>query len=284
MRPAIRSENTGSMSTEAPSTCTRKLAWPSQVIRGRDAGVASRARSGATRATSACAGERRRRPARRSSTAQRSTADGGWGPLPSTFTKRPRRSRGAEGMGRTYRTEIAAPAIIVRWRLERPMSRISRRSFLAVAGALALRARGAGAPAVPEVFDHMLLGCGDLDKGIEFVERHLGVGAAFGGVHPGRGSRNALLSLGQRRYLEVIAPDPEQPRSADVRQLHRIESPRLIGWAAHVDDRDAVVQRLRGSGIAFEPVRPGSRQRPSGETLRRKALSLRDDNGGLLPF
>ena len=130
----------------------------------------------------------------------------------------------------------------------------------------------------------MLLGCGDLDKGIEFVERHLGVGAAFGGVHPGRGSRNALLSLGQRRYLEVIAPDPEQPRSADVRQLHRIESPRLIGWAAHVDDRDAVVQRLRGSGIAFEPVRPGSRQRPSGETLRRKALSLRDDNGGLLPF
>ena len=164
------------------------------------------------------------------------------------------------------------------------MLRISRRSVLAIAGAFALRARGAGAPSVPEPFDHMLLGCGDLDIGIGFVERHLGVRAAFGGVHPGRGSRNALLSLGQRRYLEIIAPDPQQPRSSDVRQLYKIDSPRLIGWAAHVDDIDAVVRRLTAAGIAFEPVRPGARQRPSGQTLRWKALSLKDDAGGLLPF
>lgn len=164
------------------------------------------------------------------------------------------------------------------------MLRISRRSVLALAGALALRARGAGAPSVPEPFDHMLLGCGDLDKGIEFVERHLGVRAAFGGVHPGRGSRNALLSLGERRYLEIIAPDPDQPRSSDARELYNIDSPRLIGWAAHVDDIDAVVQRLTAAGIAFEPVRSGARQRPTGQTLRWKALSLKDHAGGLLPF
>jgi hypothetical protein len=164
------------------------------------------------------------------------------------------------------------------------MQRISRRSILALAGALALRARGAGAPSVPEAFDHMLLGCSDLDKGIELVERHLGVRAALGGVHPGRGSRNALLSLGERRYLEIIAPDPQQPRSSDVRQLYKIDAPRLIGWAAHVDDIEAVVQRLTAAGIAFEPVRPGARQRPSGQTLRWKALSLKDDAGGLLPF
>ena len=48
------------------------------------------------------------------------------------------------------------------------MTRVSRRSVLALAGALALRARGADAPAVPDSFDHMLLGCPDLDKGIEF--------------------------------------------------------------------------------------------------------------------
>ncbi|MGZ6126244.1 MAG: VOC family protein, partial [Myxococcales bacterium] len=97
-------------------------------------------------------------------------------------------------------------------------------------------------------------------------------------------SRNALLSLGERRYLEIIAPDPQQPRSSDVRQLYRIESPRLIGWAAHVDDMDAVAKRLTAAGIAYEPVRAGARQRPSGQTLRWKALSLRDDAGGLLPF
>src|SRR4051812_45482972 len=164
------------------------------------------------------------------------------------------------------------------------MTRVSRRSVLALAGALALRARAADAPAVPDSFDHMLLGCPDLDKGIEFVERHLGARAAFGGVHPGRGSRNALLSLGERRYLEIIAPDPQQPRSADERQLYRIESPRLIGWAAHVDDIEAVVRRLTAEGIGFKPVRAGARQRPSGQTLHWKALSVNDDKGGLLPF
>jgi catechol 2,3-dioxygenase-like lactoylglutathione lyase family enzyme len=164
------------------------------------------------------------------------------------------------------------------------MSRVSRRAFLAAAGALALRARGESVAAVPNSLDHILLGCGDLDKGIEFVERHLGVRAAFGGVHPGRGSRNALLSLGERHYLEIIAPDPKQPRSADVRQLYKIESPRLIGWAAHVDDMDALSRKLTAAEIAFDPPRDGARQRPSGQTLRWKALSLRDDAGGLLPF
>src|SRR5205814_9599868 len=124
----------------------------------------------------------------------------------------------------------------------------------------------------------------DLGTGIDFVERRLGVRAALGGVHPGRGSRNALLSLGERRYLEIIAPDPAQPRSADVRELYRIEAPRLIGWAAHVDDMDAVIGRLTAAKVEFEPVRPGSRKRPSGQMLRWKALSLRDDRGGLLPF
>ena len=160
--------------------------------------------------------------------------------------------------------------------------RISRRTVLLIAGAVALRARAA--PAVPGSFDHLQLGCGDLDQGIDFVERRLGVRAAIGGVHPGRGSRNALLSFGGRQYLEIIAPDPAQPRSNDVRQLYKIEAPRLIGWAAHIDDMDGLARQLTAAKIAFDPPRPGSRKRPSGEVLRWKLLFLRDDQGGLLPF
>src|SRR5579859_723893 len=163
---------------------------------------------------------------------------------------------------------------------------LSRRSLLTAAPALALalRARKALAAAVPGPLDHLLLGCNDLDQGIAFAEQKLGVRAAFGGVHPGRGSRNALLALGERRYLEIIAPDPAQPESADKRGLRRLAAPALIGWAAHVDDVEAVKQKLAAAKIAFSPVLAGQRQRPSGQVLRWKALSLADDKGGLLPF
>jgi catechol 2,3-dioxygenase-like lactoylglutathione lyase family enzyme len=160
---------------------------------------------------------------------------------------------------------------------------ITRRSFIMLTG-VALNAARAIQDEVPSMLDHVLLGCSDLERGIEFVERHLGVRAAFGGVHPGRGTQNALLSLGERRYLEIIAPDPRQRgvlRHADIVSLHE---PRLLGWAAHVSDMDGLSSRLRKAGVAFQGPQPGSRQRPDGRVLKWRTLVLADDRRGLLPF
>ena len=118
---------------------------------------------------------------------------------------------------------------------------IPRRLFLALIGGILAATRTSWATTeVPTMLDHILLGCSDLDHGIEFVEQRTGVRAAFGGVHPGRGTRNALLSLGERRYLEIIAPDPGQSDTADTYALRKLTEPRLVHWAAHPGDLDAV--------------------------------------------
>ena len=160
--------------------------------------------------------------------------------------------------------------------------RISRRTMLLAAGAVALRARAA--PAVPGSFDHLQLGCGDLDQGIDFVERRLGVRAAIGGVHPGRGSRNALLSFGGRQYLEIIAPDPAQSEIVHYPQLRSMTDPRLIGWAAHPPDIAALAKQLQENKVEFTGPSDGSRKRPDGTALNWKTINLADDRHGLLPF
>jgi hypothetical protein len=150
--------------------------------------------------------------------------------------------------------------------------------------AWAANAEDADDDEVPALLDHILLGCNDLDRGIEFVQEKTGVRPAIGGVHPGRGTRNALLSLGERRYLEIIAPDPAQREIVHYPQLHSMTDPRLVGWAVHPPDIAAIAKQLRDNQIAFQGPEDGSRKRPDGRVLTWKTINLADDRHGLLPF
>jgi hypothetical protein len=167
------------------------------------------------------------------------------------------------------------------------MKQVSRRQFLFTASAALAAARisrSAPQETAPKLLDHILVGSPDLDAGIKFIEERTGVRAAFGGVHPGAGTQNALLSLGKNRYLEIIAPDPKQSPTLDVRDLRKLEEPVLVGWAQHPGDIEAFAQRLKGEGVEVVGPKPGSRKRPDGRILNWKTLGLADDAGGLFPF
>src|SRR3982751_6588093 len=106
---------------------------------------------------------------------------------------------------------------------------VTRRSFLC--GSAAMLALGQARMSVRDAFDHLLLGVSDLDHGINWFEQRAGVRAVRGGVHPGRGTKNALVSLGEAHYLEIIAPDPAQAVKDRQFQLSTLKEPRLINFA-----------------------------------------------------
>ncbi len=165
-------------------------------------------------------------------------------------------------------------------------SRREMLSLLGAAGASSLFGVRMTAPQtlVPAVdaVDHLLLGISDLDKGIAWVERLTGVKAAIGGSHPGVGTRNALLSLGGRRYLEIIAPDPAQTAFNSRQDVRKLVEPRLMTWAAATKDIASLARRAGEGGRQIFGPRDGSRARPDGRTVRWKTLGVMHQFGSAL--
>jgi hypothetical protein len=128
--------------------------------------------------------------------------------------------------------------------------------------------------------DHIILAINDLDAGIQQFTALTGVVAERGGEHPGRGTQNALASLGDDRYLEIMAPLP----GASVPAPIPFERLTPAGWALGVTDLSAVMARIEAAG--FEAVGPvaGSRRRPDGSVLTWQTATLVGDGFELAPF
>jgi hypothetical protein len=132
--------------------------------------------------------------------------------------------------------------------------------------------------------DHVILGINDLQKGIEELERRTGVRADFGGAHPGRGTQNALISLGEHHYLEILAPNPKEKGAARPGELLALTTLTPVGWAARANDMLAMQRILRSHGAQTGEIRPGSRKRPDGTRLAWKTLNFTAPESPLLPF
>jgi hypothetical protein len=133
--------------------------------------------------------------------------------------------------------------------------------------------------------DHVILGIDDLGKGTAELERLTGVKAVFGGAHPGRGTQNALISLGGRHYLEILAPNPADSGSAEAREeLGKLTALTPVGWAARTDDLTALEKDLRSRGARIGEIRPGGRNLPDGSRLAWRTLAFAEPASPLLPF
>ena len=137
------------------------------------------------------------------------------------------------------------------------------------------------------LIDHLVYATPDVDESITHLETQLGIRATLGGQHAGKGTRNALLALGPRTYLEIVGPDHAQPAPSSPRWfgIDTLAAPRLVTWAVH----GAALRQLRENaaqdGVDVGDVLAGHRTRPDGVQLSWEYTSpwamLAD---GLVPF
>ena len=133
--------------------------------------------------------------------------------------------------------------------------------------------------------DHVIVGINDLDAGMASLESLSGVRPVAGGEHPGEGTRNALMSLGDGTYLELIAPNPREPiELEDVRGLHALTALRPIGWAVGMKDINASRSLLGSHGFSTSSPDPGSRRLPDGSVIEWQTFGFDRFDHPLAPF
>ena len=134
--------------------------------------------------------------------------------------------------------------------------------------------------------DHLLWGVDDLAEGSRELAKTLGVEPSPGGRHPGFGTHNALLALGEACYLEILARDPTQTKLRGFAyHLENLGAPRILTWAARTDDLDAVVAQAQEAGLAPGEIFALSRTRPDGRKMGCRLVEIGGhDAGALVPF
>ena len=130
--------------------------------------------------------------------------------------------------------------------------------------------------------DHFICGGRDLDAMMTTFQSLTGVAAGRGGRHPGLGTHNALASLGDDVYFELLAVDPTQRDSLAGTMGGRIDAfaaPRLFAYMMKGEALERQHEVLKRHGIAAD-LFDASRTTTDGRTLRWRLLVPHDNPFG----
>jgi hypothetical protein len=137
------------------------------------------------------------------------------------------------------------------------------------------------------ILDHLVYVTPELDATIERLEQLFSVRAAIGGQHPGWGTKNALLSLGPKAYLEIMGPDPTQPEPKQPRPfgMDTMSKPRLMTWVVRTEDIQSVIDTAKRQGLDLGELQEKSRKKPDGSILKWTMTDLRKNRkDGTIPY
>jgi hypothetical protein len=129
--------------------------------------------------------------------------------------------------------------------------------------------------------DHLMICVPDLERGVAKYRR-IGFDVRPGGVHPGKGTHNAI-AFNKEDYLELLAiRDPAEQRASASWGRDLPDFIAAGGGIRYVvvqsDDLAADVAAMRGRGVDVSDATDGARRTPDGRELRWKFAVLGPQN------
>jgi hypothetical protein len=133
--------------------------------------------------------------------------------------------------------------------------------------------------------DHLVWYCADPAAGENYFAERMDCRPVYGGVHPGEGTCNNLLSLSDTTYIEILGRDPAQDANCLDPEIRSLTGTGLYHWAAGGVDLDAVRMRALAAGLDGSELVTGGRKLPNGNWLGWKLFGIKNHGfGALVPF
>jgi hypothetical protein len=133
--------------------------------------------------------------------------------------------------------------------------------------------------------DHLVWYCADLAEGERYFAERMDHGSVYGGVHPGEGTANRLLSLSDTTYLEILGRDLAQPETNIGPEVRGLAGHGLYHWAIGGVDLSELRRRASAAGLTGSELVTGGRTLPDGRWLGWKCFGLHNHRfGALVPF
>ena len=136
------------------------------------------------------------------------------------------------------------------------------------------------------MLDHILWAAPDLESASETFQAITDITPSVGGSHPGFGTRNNLVGLGEGLFFEIIAPDPAQDESGQrADSIAGLSAPEMHAFCLRTNGFAGLAEAAEQCGVeASDPVAM-SRTRTDGVVLNWEICYLSSAEwGDALPF
>ncbi len=121
-----------------------------------------------------------------------------------------------------------------------------------------------------------------MELGINQFEELTGIRPYYGGEHPGNGTRNAIVSMANGQYLEILAPVAGLDTIPDF--FSGLDQLTPVGIALLATDMPTLEIKIRELGFATDGITPGSRKTSAGDLLEWNILMVSKPSLFINPF